>query len=492
LVEHAGITGDDRGGIAVSGSRVFYNGDAQTGHFSRADLSGGTSLIAAAQYDGIFSDLTTEQVYALGNATRGSAPGSGGFVADRFFTINGTTGAAGAVTMLSEPITMTGGAGIFSGASRVVIVTNSRLYNVTLPSGAVQDLGPYTLPTSRPCESYAIWGVAEFTGGNLFIAYVANLTTISRAQVYPAGLTTTLATFTNLSDMCSFTVSPNAGRWYWHHEGGSQFGGSDESIGYCDLPSPPRFRVTTMSTARCTQSVDTQGGGAGDQRGVLAVTGTTVLYSGDTATVSTPLALGALTSAGRIHDAMISDLRSGQLYVFANEAGTEPVSGTSGPVTQLIAFNDTGTTAGAALALSAPITLSGFGVGFFSGYGRVVVYSGTAWFAVNTTTGLVTTLVGAAPMSPNGCESWAISGIAENFGGANSVLFASLAGIVRQNIATGAVATVAPFTGGDVCSISISTRTNRWFSQYEGAPSFVTPPGFGEFITSCAATWDQP
>ena len=48
----------------------------------------------------------------------------------------------------------------------------------------------------------------------------------------PSGAVTTLATFSSLSDMCSFTVSPSNNRWYWHHEGGSQFGGSDESIGY--------------------------------------------------------------------------------------------------------------------------------------------------------------------------------------------------------------------------------------------------------------------
>ncbi|MBK6533330.1 MAG: hypothetical protein IPF99_28215 [Deltaproteobacteria bacterium] len=49
----------------------------------------------------------------------------------------------------------------------------------------------------------------------------------------PSGVRTVLATFSSLSDMCSFTVSPSTSRWYWHHEGGSQFGGSDESIGYC-------------------------------------------------------------------------------------------------------------------------------------------------------------------------------------------------------------------------------------------------------------------
>jgi hypothetical protein len=44
--------------------------------------------------------------------------------------------------------------------------------------------------------------------------------------------------------MCSFTVSPLRNRWYWHHEGVSQFrtgAGSDEGLGYCDAT----FAITT-------------------------------------------------------------------------------------------------------------------------------------------------------------------------------------------------------------------------------------------------------
>ena len=61
----------------------------------------------------------------------------------------------------------------------------------------------------------------------------------------PAGTIRTIASFANLSDMCSFTLALALNRWYFHHEGPSQFGGSDESIGYADatwevgLPGPP-------------------------------------------------------------------------------------------------------------------------------------------------------------------------------------------------------------------------------------------------------------
>jgi hypothetical protein len=43
--------------------------------------------------------------------------------------------------------------------------------------------------------------------------------------------------------MCSFTFSLSRNRWYFHHEGGSQFGGGSETIGYASASwdRPPVF-----------------------------------------------------------------------------------------------------------------------------------------------------------------------------------------------------------------------------------------------------------
>ena len=66
----------------------------------------------------------------------------------------------------------------------------------------------------------------------------------------PTGTVTTVATFSNLGDMCSFTVSPSTNRWYFHYEGSAQFGGSSETVGYC--------------TAAFTVAGPTTGSGLGD------------------------------------------------------------------------------------------------------------------------------------------------------------------------------------------------------------------------------------
>jgi len=241
-IEHASVTGDDRGGIAISSANVFYSGDVSTGRFAATGLGGGAAV--GAIYDALFTDISSQSVYAFGTA---AGPyrftfGGGNVSLDRFFAINGATGAAGAATMLSAPITYNDGSsgqssgGFFAGAGRVVVTSLGRIYDVTIASGAVVDRGAFTLPAHTICESTGAWGVAEFFGGALYIAYVQSGTVIVRQQVAPTvGAPSAIATFSNLSDMCSFVVSPQSNRWYWHHEGGSQFRSGDESIGYCNM-----------------------------------------------------------------------------------------------------------------------------------------------------------------------------------------------------------------------------------------------------------------
>src|SRR5881628_1420036 len=68
-VEHNTVTGDDRGGIAVSPGSVFVTGDNSTGRFPIGNLAGGTPL--GTIYDALTGNLRTEQVYTLAN---GSTP----------------------------------------------------------------------------------------------------------------------------------------------------------------------------------------------------------------------------------------------------------------------------------------------------------------------------------------------------------------------------------------------------------------------------------
>lgn len=90
--EVSGLTGDDRGGIAVSGSKVFITGDVQTALY---DKNFGSVDELGVRFDGLISDLHTQAVYNLGtSATTGVTAFGGPLFVTHLLGINGTTGGA--------------------------------------------------------------------------------------------------------------------------------------------------------------------------------------------------------------------------------------------------------------------------------------------------------------------------------------------------------------------------------------------------------------
>ncbi|MDP3275485.1 MAG: MXAN_6577-like cysteine-rich protein [Deltaproteobacteria bacterium] len=264
----------------------------------------------------------------------------------------------------------------------------------------------------------------------------------------------------------------------------------------------PSFRVTSLSNMGCTLSPNVEGMGAGDQRGLVVATTSSVLYSGDSSTVSLSSDLSMITTAGVIHDAMVGDLRIGRAYVMLNAMGVEPTSNTASTITQLGELSSAGTLTATRIPLSMPIALtSSSSKGFYSGYGRIVIFDPTgatgAWWQIAMPSGTVTRLTGTiAPTGASGCESWAHSGVAEFVGGEQFAVFVrNGVGVVRQRIRDGMQTTILSNTSmGDVCTVAFSPARNRWYFQYESAPSFAPPPAgmFGEFVVSCSAMWEVP
>ncbi len=275
VADHNVTTGDDRGAIAVSDTQVFYTGDTATGRFDPDTLMGSS---VGASYDAMFSNLRSGQLFTL---AVGSQPltSSGGRV-DGILELNRTSGARTTTRLaLSPPITIpsffssTSPLGFFSGWDRLVILAGGRGYNVNLTNGGVTDLGAVSLPTTaQTCEVGALWGVAEFFNNAVHVAFVQRASVgaavVARMRL-PDGMITPLAQFTNLSDMCAFSVSPARRRWYFHHEGMSQFGGTSETVGYCDavmagtsLPCPTGLSLCG-SFCRNTQNDPQNCGGCG-------------------------------------------------------------------------------------------------------------------------------------------------------------------------------------------------------------------------------------
>lgn len=232
VVDHNTLTGDDRGGIAVSNSRVFVTGDSATSSHALGDLSGGVSL--GSRLDGLCSDLRSGDVFTL--ALNGTPFFSGGASFNQLIELDPDTGAlTGNVITLSQTVSITGTSmGVFSGFGRVVIYDEAGVFDIDTATGGVSDLGTLSVPDWFDSEAWAVWGVAEYFDGQVHLAYRSNAGDFIVRTRVPDGVTEPIASFTDLSDMASWTVSPANGRWYFHHETSSQFGGTSETLGFAD------------------------------------------------------------------------------------------------------------------------------------------------------------------------------------------------------------------------------------------------------------------
>ncbi len=241
---HAEVTGDDRGGIALAGDRVFYTGDEQTAGFDAQTLA--PVARAGRRLDGIFGELSLGLPFTL--ASNRTPFDEATSIVDAVLQVS----ASGAVGMTAIPLSQTmfldrsrNDVGVFAGPLRVLVTQGARAWLVDGTSGLaaprVSAMMITPIGTHMACESWAYWGVLEVVEGQLWATYVRDPNNVVRQNVV-TGVTRIVATFpgVGLADMCSFTVSPSRGRWYFHHEGASMFATGDETIGYCDA------RLTTM------------------------------------------------------------------------------------------------------------------------------------------------------------------------------------------------------------------------------------------------------
>lgn len=245
-IDNEGITGDDRGPIAITGNRLLYSGDVATGRWDLSDLGDGEAV--AQILDAMISDVRTGAIYTLGN--NGRPVGRGGGTITQLIRLDSTSGqlTSDRIT-LSTPITAVssafgGNVGLFHGFGGVAIHNGDRAYWIDLPTGDVTDFGPTPVPDFNLCENWAYWGMAEYFGDRLWISYAkddderffGSVNAIERLRV-PDGMTETVEGFTDLGDLCGFAYIPTLRRWYWHIEDENELvtetGRDNEWMGYC-------------------------------------------------------------------------------------------------------------------------------------------------------------------------------------------------------------------------------------------------------------------
>jgi hypothetical protein len=234
----------------------------------------------------------------------------------------------------------------------------------------------------------------------------------------------------------------------------------------------------------------------------MVATAASVFYNGDTSTVFLPAAdLSTSTAVTPManYEQLASDLRGNVAYVMSTATDTSLSYGAAGTITQLRALSSMGAFTGARVMLSRPIAFSGSTYGIFSGYGRIIVYMGAGadmgYWQIEMPSGIVTRLTGAmAPATPYSCERSGFWGIAEFFGGDHYVVYirSAPAGIVRQRVRDGMSTVLLAADFGDACTLALSAGRNRWYAQYEVAPSWAPMGAGGEYVVSCPATWELP
>lgn len=232
--DHNALTGDDRGGIALSSTQVFYTGDNRTAGFDRNSLATGT--LSPFRMDGIVGLIGNKQLYAL--STNGTTPGGTTPQITHLIALDPSGTPTGTSVPLSAALTVSSFQnGVFAGWDSIFVLLGSAsggtVVEIDPLTGAVAVRGSAAV-SARFAESWAFYGVAEHFGGEDYLTY-ATSSGIQRTRLSD-GLTGTVAFGPGvLSDMAAFTVDPFAGRWYFHYEGGSPvFGGTSETIGYAN------------------------------------------------------------------------------------------------------------------------------------------------------------------------------------------------------------------------------------------------------------------
>jgi hypothetical protein len=170
-IEHAALSGDDRGAIAVSSNSVLYTGDNGTARWNIDTLAGGIDIGRTA--DSLVTDLRTETLYSLGDGNN-EINSLGGAITS-LLELTPTGGQTGRRIDLSRPIPTSpdfGQVGIFAGMGRVVIHNRTNAFSIAIPSGVVTDLGTRPLVSAPFSESWAFWGVAEYFNDGVHLLYV--------------------------------------------------------------------------------------------------------------------------------------------------------------------------------------------------------------------------------------------------------------------------------------------------------------------------------
>lgn len=261
VIDHDTITGDDRGGIAVTNNYIYVTGDDFTGRYD-LDLNNPTQL---PRRTALVSDLKTGQLYTFYNPVVG-IPDSDSLSAvniTQLRTLNDDLTLGSGVITLSDSIPFgydtigDGFSGVFAGPGFTVIYSgiSKAWYAIDLQDGVVTNLGTFADPEFYSPEDWAAYGVAEYNGSNYAVLYRDNFSSSINRRVLPDNTPTLAYAFSDVSDMANFTYAPWNNRLYMHYEGGGEFGGDEETLLYIHANDSTGTGDTGSEHINCTAAI---------------------------------------------------------------------------------------------------------------------------------------------------------------------------------------------------------------------------------------------
>ncbi|MBV5347583.1 hypothetical protein JZU46_05135, partial [bacterium] len=309
--------------------------------------------------------------------------------------------------------------------------------------------------------------------------------TVNTSLAAPTSVSATPATIqTGGTSNLNATSTNNTIYWYTAATGGSSVGSSASAANFSVSPSAT---TTYYAEANSTQSfyintltannyaITDHNSYTGDDRGGIAVTSFYYYYVGDSYSVryTMPNLTNPVSCAKR--DGIFSDLGTGTLYTLHNGTRDPELNTNTGTfnVTNFRTLSADLATIGAsaAVTLSSTVSMSSGSAAIYAGSNFVILQNGTSFYRVDIPSGTVTNM-GSYSISRQTSESWATWGVAELNNGVYSVLYRenSTQAIKRLNLSTGAITTVATFTGlSDMCCFTYSPWHSKWYFHYESS-----------------------
>jgi hypothetical protein len=258
IIDHELVTGDDRGGIAVTANYVYIVGDDATGRYD-LDLQNGIDL---PKRDGIFTDLSQLKLYTFYNTTAPFTPNDNnlnGFTMNALRSLNEDLSYGPEIIILSQPVTVgvIDQGVILAGYNEVIVGTaygNYDFYHISILNGLVTPMGQHTLNVYGS-ENWADWGMSGFDGTDRH-AYFRDEDDSIVDFNFTTDTYSSITSITDFSDMSSFIAHPVNHRFYGHYEGNTNtFGGDEESLFYFQLSDSASRLAATPANYACPNKI---------------------------------------------------------------------------------------------------------------------------------------------------------------------------------------------------------------------------------------------